>query len=251
MNVLIVEDEALVALDLSQGLRKEGYHIVGTADNADDAKELFLQNEVDIILMDVKIMGEKDGIDTATELLRLKQVPIIYLTAFTDATTISRIKSTFPAAFLSKPYNITNVRIAIDLAINNLAIARQPAGEGKVVAMDKSASKQDVVLQMDDVLFVKFNYRFIKVRISELLYVEADNNYINLVTNTRKIALRLSLNQWLDKVNHKSIVRIHRSYAVNMDSIHSFSDQSVFIDKMELPLGKNYRECFFRHFDFQ
>src|SRR5688572_12826533 len=92
VNILIVEDESIVALDLAKGLEQDGYNIAGIADNAEEAQQLFNDNEIDIILMDVNIIGEKDGIDTATEILKLKAVPIIYLTAFTDAATIDRIK---------------------------------------------------------------------------------------------------------------------------------------------------------------
>jgi DNA-binding response OmpR family regulator len=97
INILIVEDESIVAMDLANGLEKDGYHITGIADNAEEAQELFNAHEVDIVLMDVNILGDKDGIDTATELLKHRPVPIIYLTAFTDVATIDRIKQTHPA----------------------------------------------------------------------------------------------------------------------------------------------------------
>src|SRR5687768_11309049 len=103
INVLIVEDESIVALDLATGLENDGYFIAGIADNADDAILVFKEHEVDIVLMDVNIIGKKDGIDTAIELLRIKQVPVIYLTAFTDTNTVNRVKQTHPAAFLTKP----------------------------------------------------------------------------------------------------------------------------------------------------
>lgn len=256
LNVLIVEDEALVALGLQKGLEKDGYNVVGTADNAEEAEQLFTEHDVDIVLMDVKIMGCKDGIDTAADLMKIKQVPIIYLTAFTDNDTVSRIKNTYPVAFLAKPYNINNVRIAIELAINNLAIAKQQKDQAKQEAQKKSlpdtedaTTDKEVVLQMKDVLFVKYNYRFIKLPLSELLYVEADNNYVNLVTKKEKIALRLSLNQLLDKIFDDKLIRIHRSYAVNTEAIQSFNEQLLFIDKVEIPIGKNYRQNFFKHFN--
>lgn len=256
LNVLIVEDEALVALGLQTGLEKDGYNVVGTADNAEDAEQLFIENEVDIVLMDVKIMGCKDGIDTAADLMKIKQVPIIYLTAFTDDNTISRIKNTYPVAFLAKPYNINNVRIAIELAVNNLAIAKQQQQEAKanvanknLVKTEETVTDKEVILQMKDVLFVKQSYRFIKLRLQDLLYAEADNNYVNLATKTEKISLRLSLNQLLDKICYDSIIRIHRSYAVNIDAISSFSEQHLFVGNIQIPVGKNYRHNFFKNFD--
>lgn len=257
INILIVEDESIVALDLANGLERDGYNITGIADNAEEALQLFNDNEVDIVLMDVNIMGKKDGIDTAIAILKQKAVPIIYLTAFTDAVTIARIKQTHPAAFLSKPYNLTNVRIAIDLAVNNFAVAREQQTPGRVIPLDKdnnrnaSSPEREMILRMNDHIFVKHNYAFVKLKLCDLLYVEADNNYTSIITTEKKFLLRLSLNQMLDKINYKSLVRIHRSYAVNINAIQSFNEQEVEINQQHLPIGRNYKEEFMKHFDFR
>src|SRR5882757_2149283 len=138
INILIVEDEAIVALDLSNGLEMDGYEIAGIADNSEEALQLFGSHDIDIVLMDVNIIGSKDGIDTAAEILKQKQVPLIYLTAFTDAATIERAKQTHPSAYLAKPYNITNVRIAIELALSNFAVTRRQQATGKLVSLEKN-----------------------------------------------------------------------------------------------------------------
>jgi DNA-binding LytR/AlgR family response regulator len=207
--------------------------------------------------MDVNIIGEKDGIDTAVEILKQKAVPIIYLTAFTDTATIERIKQTHPAAFLSKPYSLTNVRIAIDLAVNNFAVSREQQPTGKIIPLDKdssrpsSAPEREMILRMEDHIFVKHNYAFVKLKLSELLYVEADNNYTSIVTADKKFLLRLSLNQLLEKISYKALVRIHRSYAVNINAIQSFNEQEVEINQQQLPIGRNYKEEFMKQFDFR
>lgn len=255
INILIVEDESIVALDLANGLEKDGYHIAGIADNAEEAQQLFNEQEVDIILMDVHIIGDKDGIDIAIEILKQKSVPIIYLTAFTDQITIDRIKQTHPAAFLSKPYSLTNVRIAIDLAVSNFAVAGEQQ-TGKIIPLDKNprtatSPEKEMILRMNDYIFVKNNYSFVKLKLNDLLYIEADNNYTSLITAEKKFLLRLSLGQLLEKINYKQLVRIHRSYAVNINAIQSFSDQEVQINQQQLPIGRNYKDEFMRNFDFR
>lgn len=257
INILIVEDEAIVAMDLAAGLQKDGYHISGIADNATDATVLFRENEADIILMDIHIIGDKDGIDTTLSLLQIKQVPVIYLSAFSDAATVNRVKDIHPAAFLSKPYSINNVRIAIELAISNFAVAHQQQSATKIIPM-KDAVKyplttfpdKEPVLQMNDFIFIKHNYQFIKIRLNDLLYMEADNNYISIVTAEKKFAVRLSLNIFLEKVSFSKLIRIHRSYAVNIDCIKSFNEQAVMVDRFELPIGRNYKEDFLKQFHF-
>lgn len=252
INVLIVEDESIVALDLSLGLEHDGYHVVGIADSNEDAVKLFSEQEVDIVLMDVHINGSKDGIDTAGELIQIKKIPIIYLTAFSDAETISRAKKTFPAAFLTKPYSLNNVRIAMELAVHNFAAVQQPEAKTIVDAVEKSTVNnqpdKELLLQLNDYIFVKHQYRFVKLRLSDLLYVEADNNYINLITADVKLAIRLSLNQFMDKINYPKLVRIHRSFAINLDAIQSFTEQEITIGKQELPIGRNYRDTFLSSF---
>lgn len=257
INILIVEDESIVALDLANGLEQDGYQIAGIADNAEEAHQLFNEHEIDIVLMDVNIIGSKDGIDTATELLKQKPIPIIYLTAFTDPVTIDRIKQTHPAAFLSKPYSLTNVRIAIELAINNFAVNRQQQETGKIIPLDNNVTRpvtspeREMILRMNDYIFVKHNYVFVKIKLDDLLYVEADNNYVSIITPDKKFLLRMSLGQLLEKIHYKSLVRIHRSFAVNINCIQSFNDQEVEINQQQLPIGRNYKEEFLRYFDFR
>lgn len=255
INILIVEDESIVAMDLSTGLAHNGYNVTGIADNAVDARELFVQNEVDIVLMDINLIGEKDGVDTVVDLMKIKQRPVIYLTAFTDNATVERVKKTYPAAFLTKPYSIANVRIAIDLALNNFAALNEGQQSGKVIAMQPandatSKTDKETILQIQDCIFIKQNYQFVKIRLSDILYVESDNNYVRIITNSNLFVLRLSLNQLLEKIIFHQLVRIHRSYAVNIHAIKSFTEQDVLIGDKELPIGKNFKESFLKRFNF-
>lgn len=252
VNILIVEDELITALDLSNGLQRDGYFINGIADNSKDAIRLFERTRPDIIVMDINIRGEKDGIATTHELLKIKKVPVIYITAYTDDETVNRVKEIQPAAFLTKPFNISNVRIAIELAIANLsAAASNPntraasANENRYETPDK-----EPILQMGDFIFIKSNYCFVKVRFSELLYIQAENNYVCVVTREKKFLLRLSLNACLEHIEYSKLVRVHRSYAINIDGITSFNEQSVYMDKIEIPIGKNYKSGFLENFRF-
>lgn len=273
VNILIVEDEQLIALELAAGLERDGYRVAGIADTFEEAKAIFSGEVVDIVLMDIHIKGKLDGVDTAAELMRIRAVPIVYLSALTDARTVERVKGTHPAAFLSKPYNMPNVRIAIELALANFAVARNgavvpfmTAGTGAAGAVSVGAgsagavgagttgaggAEKEMILQLEDSIFVKNNVQFVKIALADILYLEADNNYVNLYTPERKFALRVSLATLLEKIQFKKLVRVHRSYAVNIDRMSSFSDGEVWIGKQALPLGRNYREEFLNKFYFK
>ena len=256
VQVMIVEDESIVAMDLSMGLEQDGYSVVGIADNYEEALEMYRQHEVDILLMDINIYGSKDGVHTATDLMKIKEVPLIYLTAFTDTATVERVKHTKPAAFLTKPYNIDNVRIAIDLALHHFASIKIAAATAKVLPIQQEAAPEkrndkEQFLQLNDYLFIKQNYRFVKFKLTEIQYVEADNNYVHLHTRAQKFSLRISLSDLLSRLSFSRLIRIHRSYAVNLDEISSFDDQLIHIEKHELPIGRNYRDDFLNHFNLR
>lgn len=254
IRVLIVEDEAIVAMDLAAGLESEGYEVAGIADNAEDALQLFREEEVDILLMDISIIGERDGISVAGEMMEQRAIPLIYLTALTDAETISRAKHTRPSAFLTKPYTLTNVRIAMEMAMHNFAASQEPGGKVIPLQPEKKETEsvdtgKETILQLKDYIFVKHNYAFVKVRLSDIRYIEADNNYIHLVIPGNRMLLRLSMNQLLEKINYPRLVRIHRSFAVNMEHITAFTDYEVRLDQQELPIGRSYKEDFLRNFN--
>lgn len=253
VQVMIVEDESIVAMDLAAGLEHDGYSVVGIADSYTDAVRMFSDNPVDILLMDINIHGQKDGVETATELMKIKQVPLIYLTAFTDPVTVQRVKHTNPAAYLTKPYNIDNVRIAIDLALHHFAEAKPGA---KVLPMHECATTEkktdkEHFLQLKDYIFIKQNYRFVKFKLAEILFAEADNNYVNIQTVNQKFAIRLSLSDLIEKLQFPRLVRIHRSYAVNLDEISSFDEQEVKVGNKEIPIGRNYRQDFLDQFNWK
>ncbi len=248
VNIMIVEDESIVAMDLAAGLEHDGYTVTGIAADYDEALQLFQEKIPDIILMDIHIQGDKDGVQTATELMKIKQVPLIYLTAFTDAATVERVKHTHPSAFLTKPYNLDNVRIAIDLALHHFAEAKPNAEQAKVLPISKD---KEHLLQLNDQVFIKQNYRFVKFRLAELLYAEADNNYVHIQTATQKFTLRISLSDLLERLRYSRLIRVHRSYAVNIDEISSFDDQLIRVGQHEIPIGRNHRQEFMEQFNLR
>ena len=121
IHILIVEDENILAMELSDCLENEGYYVVGIANNGRKALDQFCHQRVDLLLCDIVIRGDWDGIETADRLTAEHPVPIIYLTALSDTQTLERAKRTHPAAFLTKPYQVVSLRTAIELAISNFS----------------------------------------------------------------------------------------------------------------------------------
>ncbi|GAB3704555.1 hypothetical protein GCM10027592_36040 [Spirosoma flavus] len=254
LRILIVEDEAILALDLKAKLQSEGYVVVGTAPTGARALEIFGQQPVDLVLCDVHLKGEIDGIETSRQLLAIRVVPLIYLTAFSDADTLRRAKQTAPAAYLVKPANIAQLRIAIELAISNFArISATPASKPvSDVAPDGDRDlNRDTILRIENQIFIKSNQQFVRINLADVLYLSAEDIYTTFVTSQKKYALRLSLGQVLERIDYGWFVRIHRSYAVNIGHVDAFNEQEVNIGAMQIPLGRSYRETFIRRFTFR
>lgn len=252
IKILLVEDEFILATELSNTLTNEGYQVSAVVDNGKDALTYFKNNDVDLVLCDINIYGEWDGIETAGKLLEVKPVPLIYLTALADSDTLERAKNTFPAAYIHKPYNLTNLRVAIELAINNFAIKLNP--KLKVIehtnTKEKSSNKENI-LQVNNNIFIKQNYQFVKFPLDEILYMEADNIYTNIYTSAKKYVLRESMKNVLERLDLDTIVRVHRSYSVNIDKIDSFNEHDIIIGKKEIPLGRSYKDDFMKYFMFR
>ena len=250
MKILLIEDEFILASELAETLELEGYDVVLTADNGQEALDFYQANEVDLVLCDININGDWDGIETVMRLLEIKQVPIIYLTAFTDKDTLERAKLTFPAAYIPKPYHITNLRMAIELAINNFAVKIQ---NNLKILKDLTIENhsKEMFLQVNDDIFIKQNYQFVKFSLKEILYLEADNIYTNIITIQKKYVIRQSIGNVHDRLPMKNLIRVHRSFVLNINKIDSFNEYEVVVQGHVIPISRTYKDEFMKHFMFR
>ncbi len=123
-RVLIVEDEFFVALDAEDALDSAGFAVVGIATTAEEAISMAAAEQPDIVLMDIRLAGRRDGIDAALEIRRRFGIPSIFATAHSDGETRARGEKAAPVAWLTKPYTQGEVVAAIDLAL------RRRGGQG-------------------------------------------------------------------------------------------------------------------------
>jgi CheY-like chemotaxis protein len=116
-RVLIVEDEAVVALHLRQELTKLGHVIAGMATTGEQALKLIEEVFPDIVLMDIHIQGEMDGIETAGRIPRYLHIPVVFLTAYSEDTTLKRAADTYPYGYLIKPFLDRELHATIKMAL--------------------------------------------------------------------------------------------------------------------------------------
>lgn len=116
-KILVVEDELIVAQNIENQLRKLGYDVPGTAHTGLQAIALAHQFKPDLVLMDIKLSGPMDGIDTANKIRSQLYIPVVYLTAYADNETLNRAKITDPFGYLLKPFELRNLHSTIEIAL--------------------------------------------------------------------------------------------------------------------------------------
>lgn len=124
-RILIVEDEKIICLDLQRRLEKFGYQVVGIASTAAEAVDKAANLDPDIILMDIMLGEESDGIDAATEIKDLLGIPVIFLTAYADDKTLERAKAAEPFGYVLKPFKERELYTTIDIALYKSSVDKQ------------------------------------------------------------------------------------------------------------------------------
>jgi len=117
-KILIVEDEAVVSLDIARRLEKMGYEVLARVASGEEALALVKETPPDLVLMDINLQGELDGIQTATTLYKEHNLPVIYLTAYAGESTLERAKESKPYGYILKPFKERELHAAIEIAIS-------------------------------------------------------------------------------------------------------------------------------------
>jgi two-component system, response regulator PdtaR len=116
-SVLIVEDDDILARVEDWRLKNLGYMVSGRAATGAEAMEVVLNKRPDLVLMDINIRGNMDGIETARKIKKGFDIPVIYMSSHPDDATVERAKATKPEGFIVKPFHDTDLRVAIELAL--------------------------------------------------------------------------------------------------------------------------------------
>lgn len=120
IKILVVEDESIVALDINRALKLFGFDIIVNAKNFQEALDYVINRPIDIILLDIHLKNSQDGIEVAKEIKKLRDIPIIFLTAFSDDETIDRALEFDPVGFLVKPFKSEELNSTIKIAIKKI-----------------------------------------------------------------------------------------------------------------------------------
>lgn len=237
-SILVVEDESIVAKDIQQSLKKLGYSVPSVENSGEDAIDAAGQHKPDLILMDIMLKGEISGIEAAQQIKNRYQIPVIFLTAYADESTLSKAKVTEPYGYIIKPFKEIDLHTSIEMALYKHGKEQEVRKERDLyssIVHDKSA---------DDCIFVKSNSRLVKVKTNEMYYVEALKDYVIIHTKDAKYTVHSTMKDMLSKLPSSEFLRVHRSYIVRMDKIVAIEQNNLVIedDKKIVPVGGSYRD---------
>lgn len=231
VKVMVVEDEYIVAEEISEILRLQGFEVVGSASSAEKAMELADRTQPDVALLDINIEGDVDGIELAKRLLKQQELALIFLTAFDEKIYIDRASGVEPAAYIVKPFESRNLIASIQLAFNKLTQSRED---------------NESTYFIKDRIFIKNGSKFIKLMVEDIVYIEALGSYTDVYTFDKKITLTINLKQFAQKLDHPKFIRVHRSFVVNMEAIDSFEGNTIYIGASKIPISASYKEVFLK-----
>ncbi len=223
MQILIVEDELLIAEMLKEMLLELGHKVVAIAKNYELAlSKLEEIPQINFCFIDINLKTEKSGLDVATFINENNKIPFAFLTSYSDKVTVANAMEFKPQAYLIKPFTEMDLFTTIELVK-----ARQHTTQ--------NVGAQETIL-------IKEGNKSIKINIEDITWVKSDNVYVEINTNSKKYLVRNSLAQFLEESNSNSIKRVHRTYAVNVKKIDAISGQILLIGSAKIPISRKHRD---------
>lgn len=236
IRVLIIEDNPAESDALVKALEANQYTVVGVAQTNREALELFYNNAVDIVIIDVFLGEVPDGITFAETITTVPKSlkPFVFLTSSNDRAIFDRAKLTKPYSFLMKPFNELEVVYAIEMAIERFY------GQHDVFFSEE----QNTVIS-NDYLFIKKNDTLKKVRVDEILYIEVEERYCTIFAEKEKFVILISLTKITELLDPSRFARTHRNFMVNLsqiEEIDSTDNRIVLQGKQVIPFSEKYKD---------
>lgn len=227
---MIVEDELIVAKDIANYLEEMGCEVCGLLMEGEQVLP-FLEKEIpDIILMDIMLKGQLDGIGTVHLIKKHYDLSIIYLTANTDDRSFELAKATRPFAFVEKPFKKKVLKRTVELLIEQ-------------ITTEKDTDEDSFILK--DRIFVREkNNVMVKIDLQDIAYIEADRAYSTIHTTDKQYVITSSLSALEQKLPNPFLMRVHRSYLVNLRQIDSIEESTITIGTKRITVSRSYWKDF-------
>ena len=141
-RIMVVEDEGIVALDIQSKLRTMGYEVPKIVSSAAQAVETARTIRPDLVLMDIQLEGDMDGVAAAQCITGELQIPVVYLTAYSDEATLERAKVAHPMGYLLKPFEERDLYTTIEIALHKHEVEKEKKPDSKSACANRPRWKR-------------------------------------------------------------------------------------------------------------
>ena len=232
MKVLIVEDDLFISESLKDILRILDHEIVGVADNADTAIDICNENLPEIALLDIQINGDIDGVALAEVIRDQFDIPFIFTTAYADNETVLRARDKGHFGYLVKPYGVKEVNAAIQIA---------KASYDRLKTAEKENANMSKII--DNSLFLKVDSKLIKVKIEDILFIEAKGDYALFKTKNKGYIVHTTIKRVEERLSNYNFQKVHRSYIVNISKIIDIEESNLLIEDKVIPISRANKDA--------
>jgi DNA-binding LytR/AlgR family response regulator len=238
INIMVVEDESIVAKDIQQSLKKLGYNVADVCNTGEAAVVSATEKRPDLILMDIMLKGEMSGIDAAEKIRDNLNIPVVFLTAYADESTLNKAKITEPYGYIIKPFKEVDLHTTIEMAIYK---------HDKVTEVKKERDLLYSIVESKEnkgFIFIKSNSRFIRLKTEDIMFVEALKDYVTVNTVNQKFTIHTTMKEIESKLPVGDFIRVHRSFIVRIDKIFAIDSPNIILEdeKKVIPIGGSYRD---------
>ena len=235
-KILVVEDNIITAKHISNSIKKFGYEVTDMANSVDTVIKSIIKDTPDLVILDINLGQEVDGIQIADLLEKEYGIAFIFLTSYNDEQTINRILKLNPLGYIIKPFNPPDLKAVIDLALYKIKSSSKAGAT--------TDQKEDINAQSDllsDYLFVKNGRNIDRIQIKDIDFVQADGRYTYIHSNGTKKISNTPLKTLLEKLEHSRFIRTHKSFLVNLTKVDTITLNYLVIGDYDIPISKNYR----------
>lgn len=229
-DILIVEDEIIIAETIADILSRAGFKNTRIVDSVEGAIAEIETRKPGLVLTDIALGSDRTGIDLGALLHNKYQLPFIYVSSHSSGDLLNKAKLTRPNAYIVKPFKDQDLLVAIELALFNSYHS---------VPVNKE----------EEELIVKEGRAMVKISCNHILWLEADGNYTTIILNNgRRRVIRTAISDFEAQLNTQNFIRIHKSYIVNRSHVSSARSGSLFVNDEELPIGRTYQSSISSYF---
>ncbi|WP_057940219.1 LytR/AlgR family response regulator transcription factor [Algoriphagus resistens] len=232
-KILLLEDNYSISENVDEVLTIHGYELTAILSQAESAMKVILENKPDLILVDIKLKGNKNGIELSEEIRRTTDIPIVFLTSSVGKDIIKRVEHLKPDGFITKPFTMEGLITSVELALANSK-------------KNRNNYNLEQPVYEKPVLFIRENGWLRKIIIDEIDWIKAEGTYTHLNVNNKQYTLRNTVKELMKKLPIDQFARVHKSYIVNLKNVEAINSTGVKINNTEIPVGKQYYQDFMK-----